>query len=149
VDASRLGELRSLPVTRFDLSKLVRLCEELNSSYANECYFAVAMLTRAVLDHVPPIFSCGTFRQVANNYKDGGRSFKKSMEHLENSSRHIADAHLHRQIGQAESLPNRTQVNFTNELDALLAEVARILKRTEDGLTPTGPAAVARKTRSV
>jgi hypothetical protein len=32
------------------------MCEELNTVYREKCYFATAMLTRGVLDHVPPIF---------------------------------------------------------------------------------------------
>lgn len=85
------------------------------------------MLVRSILDHVPPEFSCKSFSEVANNYA-GSKSFKQSMAHLENSSRKIADAHLHTQIRKTESLPNKTQVNFTNDLDVLLAEIARILR---------------------
>ena len=126
VDLDRIEELRAISSTQFDLAKLVELCEEINRCYTSECYLAVAMLIRAVLDHVPPIFKCGSFVEVANNY--GGRSLKRSLQHLQNSSRNIADAHLHLPIRSRESLPNKTQVNFSNDLDVLLAEVVRILK---------------------
>lgn len=86
------------------------------------------MLVRSMLDPVPPIFSCQSFKEVANHYSAGTRSFKGSMEHLENSSRKIADAHLHGQIRKSENLPNKTQINFRNDLDVLLAEVVRILR---------------------
>lgn len=128
IDSSRIDELREIKSLSFDLKKLIRLCEELNQCYTKDCFLAVAMLTRAVLDHVPPIFSCKSFTEIANNYGDGNKSFKESMQHLENSSRKIADAHLHGQIRQKESLPNKTQVNFSSDLDVLLAEVARVLK---------------------
>lgn len=128
IDLNRLNELRSIKCDLFDLSKLIRLCEELNESYRQELYFAVAMLVRAILDHVPPIFDAKNFTQAANNYGKGSSSFKASMEHLENSSRRIADAHLHSQIRKRESLPNRTQVNFANDLDVLFAEIVRLLK---------------------
>jgi len=49
------------------------------------------------------------------------------MAHLENSARRIADAHLHTQIRARETLPTATQVNFSNDLDVLLAEIVRIL----------------------
>jgi hypothetical protein len=117
VDLTRIEQLKSLDSSSFDFAKLVRLCEELNTCYANECYFAVAMLVRAVLDHVPPVFDCKGFGEVANT---SGKSFKDSMVHLENSSRKIADAHLHGQIRKRESLPNKTQVNFANDIDVLL-----------------------------
>jgi hypothetical protein len=127
VDPGRLDELRTLGVQSFDLTKLIRLCEELNTCYANGCFFATAMLTRAIVDHVPPILGCSRFSEVANNYA-GSRSFKQSMQHLDNSLRKIADAHLHSQIRGKETLPNTTQISFSNDLDVLLAEVVRVLK---------------------
>jgi hypothetical protein len=126
VDPARLEQVRALRPLEFDLARLVRLCEELNLSYANGAYMAVAALTRAVIDHVPPIFNCGSFGEVANNYA-GSRSFRESMQHLENSARTIGDAHLHVQIRRKEMLPTATQVNFANDLDVLLGEILRIL----------------------
>lgn len=127
VDLGRIGELLKISNQQFDLVKLIRFCEELNKCYANECFLSVTMLTRAILDHVAPIFGCKKFSEVANNYK-GAKSFKQSMEHLEKSSRKIADSYLHVQIRGKETLPNKTQVNFSNDLDVLLAEVVRILQ---------------------
>jgi hypothetical protein len=127
VDQGRLRELRAIQSSQFDLAKLVALCEELNRCYHNDCFFAVAMLTRAILDHVPPIFRYKSFPEVANNYK-GTKSFVQSMQHLENSSRKIADSYLHTQIRSKESLPTRVQVNFANDLDVLLSEIVRTLK---------------------
>jgi hypothetical protein len=126
VDLSRMDELRGVTSSSFDLAKLIKLCEELNICYANECFLAVTMLTRTILDHVPPILGVSTFKEVANNY--GGKSFKNSMQHLQNSSRNIADSHLHLPIRKKESLPTRVQVNFRNDLDVLLAEIVRVLK---------------------
>jgi len=126
VNTDRIDELRRIADPKFDLDKVIRLCEELNICYTQECYFAVAMLTRAIVDHIPPIFALSIFSEVANNY--GGRSFKKSMQHLDNSLRAIADTHLHTQVRKRETLPNRTQVNFANDLDVLLSEVVRRLK---------------------
>ncbi len=127
VDLGRLEDLRAIKSEQFDLLKLIRLCEELNTCYAGECYLATAMLVRAILDHVPPIFGVKHFAEVASNYP-GSRSFKASMQHLEGSSRKIADAHLHTQIRSKEVLPNKTQVNVSNDLDVLLAEIIRLLK---------------------
>lgn len=127
VEASRIDQLRSVSCERFDLSKLIQLCDELNRCYASDCFLAVAMLTRAVLDHVPPIFGHRRFSEVANNYSGGGKSFKDCMIHLENSSRKIADAHLHGRIRDKETLPNRAQVNFSSDLDVLFAEIVRVL----------------------
>lgn len=126
VHSTRIQELKTLTNKDFDLTKLVRLCEELNTVFQNDCYLATALLTRSIIDHVPPIFSKESFKQVASNY--GNQSFKESMSHLDVSSRKIADAHLHTHIRSKENLPNETQVNFSNDLDVLLAEICRLLK---------------------
>jgi hypothetical protein len=126
VGPARLEQVSALRPLEFDLARVVRLCEELNLSYANGTYMAVAALTRAVIDHVPPIFNCGSFGEIANNYA-GSRSFRESMQHLENSAQTIGDAHLHVQIRRKEVLPTATQVNFANDLDVLLGEILRIL----------------------
>ncbi len=127
VDKSRIQELKAISTTKFDLSKLIKILEEMNVCNQKQCYISLIMLTRALLDHVPPIFSCKNFSEVLNNYA-GTKSFKESMAHLENSSRKIADQHLHSQIRQKESLPNKTQVNFSNDIDVLLSEIVRVLK---------------------
>lgn len=127
IDSKRIAELRTLGTARFDVSKLIRLCEELNLCLNSDCYFSMIMLTRSIIDHVPPIFDCSKFPEVANNYA-GPKSFRESMQHLENSSRKIADQHLHCQIRKSETIPTFTQVNFSNDLDVLLAEIVRLLK---------------------
>src|SRR6266496_5278473 len=50
VAESRLVEMRSLVSDDFDFRKLVRMCEEINLAYGEQCYFATAMLTRGLLD---------------------------------------------------------------------------------------------------
>jgi len=123
---SRLEELRALRSPEFDFRKLIRVCEELNTAYREECYFATAMLTRSLLDHVPPLFGKKSFDEVASNY--GGKSFKGTMQHLQNASRNVADGHLHQQIRKTESLPTAQQVNSAQQLDALLEEIVRITR---------------------
>ena len=127
VSSSRLAEIRALPKTNWDFARLVRLCEELNVTYANGCYMAAAMLVRGITDHIPPIFGCKNFAEVANNY-GGAQSFRGSMKHLDGSLRNIADAHLHVHIRKSEILPNEAQVPFQADLDVLLAEIVRVNK---------------------
>jgi hypothetical protein len=128
ISESRLAELRALTSPEFDFRKLIRLCEELNTAFQEECYFATAMLTRGLLDHVPPVFGFRTFSEVANNYAGGGKSFKETMQHLENAARKVADAHLHVPIRKSETLPTAQQVNCGQQLDMLLSEIVRIMK---------------------
>ena len=126
VSAIRIQELEGIESKRVDLTKLIRLCEELNIAQANGLNLAIAMLLRAILDHVPPIFHKASFKEVASGY--GGKSFKDTMNHLQNGARKIADSHLHVQVRKKEILPTYFQVNFSQYLDALLAEVIAILQ---------------------
>lgn len=122
---SRLDELRALKSPDFDFRKLIRLCEELNIASREECHFATAALTRALVDHVPPLFGKKNFSEVANNYA-GARSFREAMEHLDSAAKKVADGHLHTQIRKSETLPTAQQVNFASGIDVLLAEIVRI-----------------------
>jgi|SRR6266545_3284227 len=126
VDQTRIEQLNTIRSEKYDLTRLIELCRELNVCYAHESYLAVAMLTRALLDHVPPVVGASTFSEVANNHK-GSRSFREAMSHLDTSCRKIADAHLHVQIRRKEVLPTKTQVNFASEIDLLLAEIITFL----------------------
>jgi hypothetical protein len=124
VDESRIADLRAIESGDFDFRKLIALCEELNQCYRSQCYHAVAALTRALIDHVPPLFGMRSFSEVANNY-GGSRSFKASMQQLETAARSVADQHLHTQIRNSEVLPTRVQVDFSQIVDVLLAEIIR------------------------
>ena len=124
---TRLAELRACKPANLDFKKLFRLCEELNTTYSQGCYFAVIMLIRCLLDHVPPAFGKKTFPEVANNYA-GGKSFTEAMQSLESSARKIADAHLHNPMRASETLPTPQQVHFGPQLDILLAEIVRITR---------------------
>lgn len=126
VSETRIAELRALSPPAFDLRKLIRLCEEINVAYADGALLATAMLTRAILDHVPPVFEVSTFSQVVNNYA-GTRSFKEIMDRLDKAARKIADGYLHVPIRAKETLPESQQVNFAAEIDVLLAEIVRKL----------------------
>ena len=126
LSVSRITELKNLKYKAFDLKKLIRMLEEINDNYSSGNFLSVSMLGRAIVDHIPPIFQFKTFNEVANNY--GTISFKKNMSHLNVSMRSIADTYLHSPIRKNESLPNENQVDFSRELDFLLAEIIRVLK---------------------
>lgn len=127
VDEERIKELASLPKDKFDTTKLVKLCEELNQNHKWKNYFAVGAVLRTILDHVPPIFKMKNFEQVANNYK-WGTSNKKCILRLQKAAKDIADNLLHEQIKKIEVLPKKPRVDFKAELDILLAEIITILK---------------------
>ncbi|MCF6170724.1 MAG: hypothetical protein L3J66_07105 [Bacteroidales bacterium] len=126
IDSERILELTKITSDEFDFSKLIALSQELNWNYSNGNYLTVSMLSRAIIDHIPPIFGMGKFNEVANNC--GGKSFKKNMLNLNNSLRNIADNYLHQTIRNSEILPNKTQIDFKNDFDVLFAEIIRIFK---------------------
>lgn len=128
VDSTRIEDLKAIESSKFDLTKLIKLCEELNDNFSNQNYFTVAMLVRAIKDHTPPIFGSRNFSVFANNYKGDGISFKKNMMNLEISLKNIADSFLHDQVRRKEKLPNKTQVDFRQDLDRLIEEIIRVLK---------------------
>lgn len=127
VDLHRILQLRSIESTQWDTKRLVRQLQELNIAHANEAHMSTAMLVRAIMDHVPPIFNVKNFSEVANNYP-APRSFSEQMKQLDTSLRKIADTHLHQPVRKAEVLPLAPQVDFRGALDVLLSEIVRLLQ---------------------
>jgi len=131
VNPSRIAELQNLVKPKWDPRRLIRMLQELNLAHANNMDMATAMLVRAITDHVPPIFGKVKFADVAAQHSAGsidGRSFKGAMSNLNDSMKHVADGILHVHIRPTETLPNSTQVDFSQSLDVLLAEVVRVLR---------------------
>lgn len=126
IEPNRINGLKSIQSPNWDFSKLIQLCEELNDCYSRENYFAVAMLARGIMDHIPPLFNKNytTFAQVYSG--SGNKSFKKNMGQLDNTFRNIADSFLHLQIRKKEPLPNRNQIDFSQAFDVLLSEIISI-----------------------
>ena len=128
VEVSRIQGLENVkPGSPFDTTKLAQMLAELNRAYESHSFLSCAILIRAILDHVPPIFGFNKFAEIVNNYAGGGKSFRESMQHLESSSRKIAD-YLHMHIRPKEVLPMKTQVEFRADVDVLIGEVIRILR---------------------
>ncbi len=123
INIARLEQIKNIKGS-LDFSRLTQMLSELNHAFLVGNYISVSLLTRAIIDHIPPIFGLKTFSQVASNH--GTKSFKDSMDHLDKSCRKIADLHLHTPIRKNESLPNKTQVDFSSNLDVLLGEIVRV-----------------------
>jgi hypothetical protein len=126
VDPLLIEQLQRIANKGFDLSRLIRYCEEINDNFGSENYSSVIFLARAILDHCPPIFGQTSFDAVAAHY--GGSSFKSVAQRLNTSLKKIADHHIHKQIGKKEVLPVPEEINFSNDLNFLLA---RIIEKLE------------------
>lgn len=128
VDPVRIKELKSLNKIKFDMRKLIELCETLNVQAEHENYTGLIATLRILIDHVPPIFGCSKFSEIQAKYVTGSKSFKNAMLKLNQSFRDIADNHVHEHISKNVGLPTLTQVDFSPQLDLLLAEIIRIQK---------------------
>ncbi len=116
-----IAELRAAHPAQFDFKKLIAFCEELNDAYRREAYLSTALLIRAVINHVPPVFGQTTFAAVVAH---AGRSIKPMLERLENEARPVADLHTHILMRARESLPTKNQVEpFKGAFELLLHEV--------------------------
>lgn len=123
-----LFELKSIKNKKFDTKKLVKYCEELNDSYGRANYLSCALLIRAIMNHIPPIFQAEKFSQVVAN---SGRSIKAVLTHLEDQARPIADLHTHILIRSKEQLPSKHQIEpYKASFEILIQEI--IVKLNEN-----------------
>lgn len=119
---SKIDEFKNISNQNFDLSKIIRILEEVNICYQNECYLWVSSLLRMLLDHIPPTFWKPNFESVVaeNNFS---KSDKENMKHLLWSSKNISSWILHGQISWKEVLPNKTTIEFRPDFDILLKNI--------------------------
>lgn len=123
INKKRIEDISKLLSKEYDFSRLVQICNEINSSCEAESYIATGALIRVLIDHVPPVLGHTTFQQVAANYP--GKSLKQSFEHLEKGARKIADQLIHQVIRKKEVVPTFNTINYSQNIDVLLAEIIR------------------------
>lgn len=127
IDKNTLLRLNKIQNENFDLSRLISLCKELDDNYSFGNYHSCAMLLRAILDHIPPIFGKSNFTDVCAQH--GNRSFKDIVRPLNETAKKIGDDYLHSQISKKVLAVTKTQVSFQANLDSLLNEAASILEK--------------------
>lgn len=127
IDKNTFLRLNKIECDDFDLSRLIGFCNELDDNYSLENYHSCAMLLRAILDHIPPVFGKTSFADVCAQY--GGKSFKDIMRPLNETAKKIGDDYLHTQISKKVLAVTKTQVSFQANLDMLLNEVTAVLEQ--------------------
>lgn len=128
LNTETLLRLKAVQGARLDPSKLVKMCEELNDAYARGNYISSALLLRAIINHVPPIFGASTFAEVM---AQAGRSVKAILARLE-EARPIADLHTHILMRQTEHLPTKNQLEpYKASFEILVQEVLVSLSGNE------------------
>ncbi len=121
VDPEIIEQLRLEKNSKFDLSKVICFCEELNSSFSAGNYLASALLLRALINHIPPIFGHTTFHQVVSQVSKTRRELFKPLDEV---ARDVADLHTHDLIRHKEISPTRNQLEpFKPSLEFLLQEI--------------------------
>jgi len=116
-----LIQLKTVTGARLDLRKLVKMCEELNDAYARGNYISSALLIRAIMNHVPPVFGAALFSEVVAH---SGRSLKAILERLNEDARPIADLHTHCLMRATEHLPTKNQLEpYKAAFEVLMQEV--------------------------
>ena len=128
IENTTILRLQNINSDKYDLSRLIKLCKELNDNYSLENFLACGMIIRSILDHIPPKFGKNNFTEVCSQY--GQKSFKDIIKPLQESSRKIFDTFLHSQMRKKETLPTKTQVSFQPNIDYLLNEIVRILEES-------------------
>lgn len=124
----RIEELKSIKNNKFDLSKLIRILEEVNICYKNECYFSVSSLLRMLIDHIPPIFWKNSFDSVIAEVSFW-KSDKNNLWHLKWWLKNIADCNLHSLIWIKEVLPTKETISFIPDFDVLLKLIIKELNK--------------------
>lgn len=121
VSEELIAELSNSELPTLDLSKTRGMCEELNACYERDNFIACALLIRAIMSRVPPVFGQQTFEQVAAN---APRSVKKALTAMEETARAISDLHNHAVMRAREPLPTRCQIEpFRANMEVLLQEI--------------------------
>jgi hypothetical protein len=116
-----LLRLKAVQGARLDPKKLVKMCEELNDAYARGNYVSSALLLRAIINHVPPVFGASTFSEVVSQ---SGHSIKAILARLNDDARPIADLHTHILMRQTEQLPTKNQLEpYKASFEVLIQEL--------------------------
>jgi hypothetical protein len=103
------------------------MCEELNDAYGRANYISAALLLRAIINHVPPVFGVESFSEVV---AQSSRSIKAILRRLNEDARPIADLHTHLLMRRNEQLPTKHQLEpYKGGFEVLIQEV--IVKITE------------------
>ncbi len=125
VDSALVARVASLGAQSFNLAKLIRFTVELNENYSCGNYLSCALLIRAIINHVPPLFGQRTFTQVVAS---AGKSVKAILRQLEEGARDIGDLHTHEIVDGYSSPPTKNQIEpYKPPLEVLYKEIERRL----------------------
>ncbi len=126
--SERIQELKNIKNTEHDISKIIKILEEVNICYNHSCYLSISSLLRMLIDHIPPIFWYEKFNEVVASYKFS-KSDKGNMNHLIWWLKNISDWNLHNKISKKEILPTQQTIEFRADFDVLIKNIILILSK--------------------
>lgn len=109
--------------SKFDLTRLTKMCEELNSNYQNENYNSCILLLRAICHHIPAFFGQINLDSLINQHAWQG-SEKKIIQKIL-TAKHIADLANHEQISKHSPSATQIDCSFKHELAVILKGLIR------------------------
>lgn len=117
-----LAQLENIQSDKFDLSKLIQLCKELNIAWKTNSHYLTIFAVRAIVDHVPPIFGFNTFKEVCNNFGPPTKykSFKSVTSRLKDVGKEVGNIAIHDPIKKTVPVISSQEVDFRIELITLL-----------------------------
>jgi hypothetical protein len=129
IDSSIIESLSQVKSKKYDLSKVVKFCQEINGTFNSGYYLSTALLIRALTNHIPPIFGHEKFNQVV---AQSTRSRQELFKPLDDTARDVADLHTHDTIRHKENLPTKRQLEpFKSNIEFLLHEILTELQKQE------------------
>lgn len=129
IDSSLIEELSRIQSKNYDLTKVVQFCKEINGTYSAGYFISLALLIRALINHIPPIFGQQTFQQVVSQ---ATKSRKELFKQLDDVARDVGDLHSHDTIRHKENLPTKKQLEpFKPNIEFLLQEIINKLHEDE------------------
>jgi hypothetical protein len=136
IDSSVIEKLSQIQNKKYDLAKVIQFCREINGTFNSGYFFATALLIRALINHIPPIFGYERFEQVVSQ---STKSRKELFKPLDDIARDVADLHTHDTIRHKENLPTKRQLEpFKPNVEILLQEIITELQKTESSEPKTG-----------
>ncbi len=124
ISADHIDRLKKINSKDFDLSRLIRYCEQINDNYSSGNFESVAFLSRALIQHVPPIFGQPNFESVGSQAASGkDTSFKRNCIHLQTSLKHIVDDLIHAAITKKQIPISSEEIDFSQDLNRLIREI--------------------------
>ncbi|MEY9816339.1 hypothetical protein RKD21_006596 [Streptomyces albogriseolus] len=127
VDPALLDHLEeAAKATKWQVHKLIALCQGLNDAFVAENPYVCAAMIRAVLDHIPPVFGHADFKHVAAQHPFG----RTDRAHAANLSafKAIGDDVMHRPIGPSVPRVSMDDIPRPLRLNAMLHELLAVLR---------------------